>query len=241
MVIRTEQQDAEVIVSVSDTGQGISAEFLPFVFDRFRQDDSAEAKRNGGLGLGLTLVRNLVEAHGGTVQATSAGVGQGATFSIRLPLTSMVDAEPKKIAVSALANTADTQLKGVRVLVVDDEEIARELVVMILAQAGAETLTAASVSEAMTILATLSPEQYPDILISDLSMPDEDGYSLIRQLRQLTPERGGRLPAIALTAFGRTEDRVRVLGAGFQTHVTKPVEAEELVDCDCQFGDTKPG
>ena len=165
----------------------------------------------------------------GVVLATSAGVGRGATFSIRLPLAQQVEAEPKELAMSALTNTSDAQLNGVRVLVVDDEEIARELVVMILAQAGAETLTAASVSEAMTILATIPPEQYPDILISDLSMPDEDGYSLIRQLRQLAPERGGRLPAIALTAFGRTEDRVRVLGAGFQTHVTKPVEAEELV------------
>lgn len=120
-------------------------------------------------------------------------------------------------------------LDGVRVLAVDDEEAARELVAMMLAQAGAETRTAASVAEAMAILATLSPEQYPDVLVSDLSMPEEDGYSLIRQIRQLAPEQGGRLPAIALTAFGRMEDRVRVLGAGFQSHVIKPVEAEELV------------
>ncbi len=121
------------------------------------------------------------------------------------------------------------RLDGVRVLVLDDEEMARELVVMILTQAGAETLMAASVAEALATLAALPPEQYPDVLISDLSMPDEDGYSLIRQLRQLAPERGGRLPAIALTSYGRMEDRVRVLGAGFQAHVTKPVEAEELV------------
>ena len=121
------------------------------------------------------------------------------------------------------------RLDRVRVLVVDDEEMARELVVMILTQAGAETLTAASVAEALATLAALPPEQYPDVVISDLSMPDEDGYSLLRQLRQLAPERGGRLPAIALTSYGRMEDRVRVLGAGFQAHVTKPVEAEELV------------
>jgi CheY-like chemotaxis protein len=121
------------------------------------------------------------------------------------------------------------RLDCVRVLVVDDEEDARELSVMILAQAGAETLTADSVAKAMSMLAALPPEQYPEVVISDLSMPDEDGYSLIRQLRQLSPERGGRIPVIALTAFGRVEDRIRVLGAGFQTHLTKPVEAEELV------------
>ncbi len=126
-------------------------------------------------------------------------------------------------------NSPAAALDGVRVLAVDDEEAARELVAMMLAQAGAETRTAASVAEAMTILKGLSPEQYPDVLVSDLSMPEEDGYSLIRQVRQLSPEQGGRLPAIALTAFGRMEDRVRVLGAGFQSHVIKPVEAEELV------------
>ncbi len=126
-------------------------------------------------------------------------------------------------------NSPAASLDGVRVLAVDDEEAARELVAMMLAQAGAETRTAASVAEAMTILKGLSPEQYPDVLVSDLSMPEEDGYSLIRQVRQLSPEQGGRLPAIALTAFGRMEDRVRVLGAGFQSHVIKPVEAEELV------------
>lgn len=126
-------------------------------------------------------------------------------------------------------NSPAASLDGVRVLAVDDEESARELVALVLAQAGAETRTAASVAEAMAILAALSPEQYPDVLVSDLSMPEEDGYSLIRQIRQLAPEQGGRVPAIALTAFGRMEDRVRVLGAGFQSHVIKPVEAEELV------------
>ena len=230
VVISTEQHDAEIIIAVSDTGQGISAEFLPFVFERFRQADSTDTKRNGGLGLGLTLVRTLVESHGGSVRAESAGIGQGATFSISLPLTQRLNSNRKKnYHVSTNTNLSDTQLDGVRVLVVDDEEIARELVVMILAQAGAATLTADSVAKAMSTLAALPPEQHPDVVISDLSMPDEDGYSLIRQIRRLSPERGGQLPVIALTAFGRMEDRVRVLGAGFQTHITKPVEAEELI------------
>ena len=232
ILISTEQRELEVLITVSDNGQGISAEFLPLVFERFRQADSAQTKRNGGLGLGLTLVRTLVESHGGSIRAESAGIGQGATFSISLPLAQRIESENE--IMTTYTNTselppADAQLDGVRVLVVDDEEIARELVVMILAQAGAATLTAGSVAMAMSTLAALPPEQYPDVIISDLSMPDEDGYSLIRQLRQLSPERGGRLPVVALTAFGRVEDRVRVLGAGFQTHITKPVEAEELV------------
>ena len=236
ILICTEVHETEVIIAVSDNGQGISAEFLPFVFERFRQADSAHTKRNGGLGLGLTLVRTLVESHGGSVRAESAGIGQGATFSISLPLAQRVELESKKEIMTTFTNTnmlefspAVAQLDGVRVLVVDDEEIARELVVMILAQAGATALTADSVAMAMSTLAALPPEQYPDVVISDLSMPDEDGYSLIRQIRLLSPERGGQLPVIALTAFGRMEDRVRVLGAGFQTHITKPVEAEELV------------
>ena len=236
VLISTEQRGSEIIIAVSDNGSGISAEFLPFVFEHFRQADSTNTKRNGGLGLGLTLVRTLVESHGGSVRAESAGIGQGATFSISLPLAQRVELESKKEIMTTFTNTnmlefspAVAQLDGVRVLVVDDEEIARELVVMILAQAGATTLTADSVAKAVSTLAALPPEQYPDVIISDLSMPDEDGYSLIRQIRLLSPERGGQLPVIALTAFGRMEDRVRVLGAGFQTHITKPVEAEELV------------
>jgi signal transduction histidine kinase len=234
ILISTEQRESEVLITVSDNGQGISAEFLPLVYERFRQADSARTNRTGGLGLGLTLVRTLVESHGGSVRAESAGVGQGATFSISLPLAQRIESESKNEIMTTYTNTADlplvdAQLNGVRVLVVDDEEIARELVAMILAQSGAATLMAGSVAMAMATLAALPPEQYPDVIISDLSMPDEDGYSLIRQLRQLSPERGGRLPVVALTAFGRVEDRVRVLGAGFQTHITKPVEAEELV------------
>ncbi len=234
VLISTEQRGSEIIIAVSDNGSGISAEFLPFVFERFRRADSAHTKRNGGLGLGLTLVRTLVESHGGSVRAESAGIGQGATFSISLPLAQRVESKLKNEIMTTYTNPAelapaDAQLDGVRVLVVDDEEIARELVAMILTQAGAATLTAGSVAMAMSTLAALPPEQYPDVVISDLSMPDEDGYSLIRQIRQLSPERGGQLPVIALTAFGRMEDRVRVLGAGFQTHITKPVEAEELV------------
>ena len=154
---------------------------------------------------------------------------EAASTSLRAAGYTVVEATTPALPRSNAEQPEPVCLVGVRVLVVDDEEMARELVVMILTQAGAETLTAASVAEALATLAVLLPEQYPDVVISDLSMPDEDGYSLLRQLRQLPPERGGQLPAIALTAFGRMEDRVRVLGAGFQAHVTKPVEAEELV------------
>ncbi len=156
------------------------------------------------------------EAASASLRAAGYAVVEATRSTQALQLTNF---EPPELA----------RLDGVRVLVVDDEEMARELVVMILIQAGAETLTAASVAEALATLVALPPEQYPSVVISDLSMPDEDGYSLIRQIRQLAPKRGGLLPAIALTSYGRMEDRVRVLGAGFQAHVTKPVEAEELV------------
>ncbi|HKP11657.1 MAG TPA: ATP-binding protein, partial [Blastocatellia bacterium] len=236
--VRLQQVNRAVEVTVSDTGQGISAEFLPHVFDRFRQANSTTTRKHGGLGLGLAIVRNLVELHGGTVRADSEGDGRGATFTVRFPLMS---AQPAGDAAGAAAqSSAQTgepvcptvscapadlpHLNEVRVLVVDDESDAREMLHVILSQCGAEVRTAATSSEALEVLRQWQPE----VLVSDIGMPDEDGYSLISKVRTLEPECGGRIPAVALTGYGGPEDRLRLLSAGYQVHMTKPVELIEL-------------
>src|SRR5262245_1770938 len=206
---------------VSDTGQGIHPDLLPHVFDRLRQGDSTSTRAHGGVGIGLALVRHLVELHGGGVHAESLGEGQGATFTVTLPLTAVEIRGPARPR-QALDGAS---LKGVRVLVVDDDPSAVELVVETLAQSGAEVRGAGSVAAALPMLAAWRPA----VLISDIEMPGEDGYALIREVRGLTPETGGRTPAVALTAFSRPEDRVRILRAGFSLHVTKPVDPEELI------------
>jgi len=230
------RKDSHAAITVADTGQGITAEFLPFVFQRFRQADGASTRRHGGLGLGLALVRHLVELHGGTVKATSDGEGKGATFEIELPL-----ADPDKVqrqtgghdsAVNSIAANATTDapaalpvpmLKGRRVLIVDDDRDTLQMLSVMLGDRQAEIQTAGSSDEAMRIL-----EWYkPHVLVLDLAMPVEDGYSLIERIRR-DPVRTG-IPAVALTAYVRVEDRARALSAGFNMFVPKPVEGDELI------------
>ncbi|MFY9611380.1 MAG: response regulator [Blastocatellia bacterium] len=229
--IRLERADPHVRISVTDTGKGISSEYLPHVFERFHQADVATTRRHSGLGLGLSLVRNLVELHGGTVHAESPGEGRGATFSINLPLRAVrpqaPDADSKVLSGMADLHTASI-LKGVRALVVDDEADARELVATLLQQYGANVTSAASAEEALAVLTSDEIDKRPDVLVSDISMPDVDGYALIGRIRELSPEKGGRIPAVALTAYGRAIDRIRALSAGFNMHIPKPVEPAEL-------------
>jgi PAS domain S-box-containing protein len=210
-------------IEVHDNGQGIPAEFLPYVFDRFRQADSTSTRPHSGLGLGLAIARHLVELHGGTVQADSPGVGRGATFTVDLPIA--VGASTlRKIDHPAAFLDAEPALQGLHILVVDDEQDARELVSAVLERKGATVTAVSTVSEA---LATIERDK-PDVILSDLGMPGEDGYSLIRKLRARSPEQGGRIPAAALTAYASAQDRARALLAGFQSHVPKPIEASEL-------------
>jgi len=216
-----------VELSVTDSGRGIAPEFLPHVFERFRQADG-QARALGGLGLGLAIVRNIVELHGGTIAAHSEGEGRGARFEVRLPVRTQQSPSDRPAALSADPRKgADYQydFQGVRALVVDDEPDARELIASVLEQCGATVLTAASAAEALEVVRTATP----DVLISDIGMPAQSGYDLIRRVRALPPEQGGRTPAVALTGYARMEDRTRALVAGFQTHVPKPIDPTELL------------
>lgn len=218
---------SHVELRVVDNGQGIKPEFLPHLFERFRQADASTTRRHGGLGLGLSIVKNLVELHGGTVWASSDGEGQGATFCIELPVMVIHPLPPhRSSAVSATGSsqTDHPSLEGITVIVVDDEVDSRQLVKRVLEGCGARVVPAASAQEALELMA----QEPPDMLISDIGMPVQDGYELIRKVRSLPPDRGGRTPAAALTAFARAEDRTRALRAGYQTHVPKPVEPTEL-------------
>jgi signal transduction histidine kinase len=217
------RRNGEVEISVADSGQGIKPEFLPLVFDRFRQEDGSISRRHGGLGLGLAIVRHLVELHAGSVEAQSSGEGKGAKFIVRLPvregsLIQRVSEAPNGTIVSA------AMLMGVRLLVVDDDPGARELISGMLEGFGAQVSTAESGQQAMSLLFA----QRPDVLIADLGMPGMDGYTLIEQVRALEPDFGGLTPAVAVTAYASPQDRLRALQAGYQNHVAKPVEAEEL-------------
>jgi signal transduction histidine kinase len=223
ITVSVERVDPHVSISVSDTGAGIAADFLPFLFDRFRQADSTSTRVHGGLGLGLAIVRHLVTLHRGTVEAESEGPGAGATFRVRLPLAPV--RAPARAAVPSGAERFPP-LAGVRVLLVDDEPDARDLVSAVLAQSGADVVATASAAEALDALARARPH----VLVSDLSMPEVDGYALLRRVRALGLDRGRQLPAVALTAYARPEDRARALAVGFQVHVPKPVEPAELVE-----------
>jgi PAS domain S-box-containing protein len=218
---RVVRRDSHVEIAVSDTGVGISPEFLPHVFDSFRQADSSSSRRHGGLGLGLAIVKQLVELHGGAVEASSEGEGRGATITVRLPLmplTTDVAAEhPEK-------HRPTPKLAGVTVLVVDDHADTRDVVAMSLEQAGAAVITAASAAEALAVLR----ERRPEVLLCDLEMPGESGYELMQKVRALPPDGGGLTPAVALTAYARDEDRVRTLLAGFQRHLAKPARPDDL-------------
>jgi CheY-like chemotaxis protein/anti-sigma regulatory factor (Ser/Thr protein kinase) len=231
--IRLERVNSHAEITVSDTGLGISSDFLPFVFDRFRQHDSTTTRSYGGLGLGLAIVRQLVELHGGTVTVVSPGIGQGTTFTVTLPAMIIPQPPSDQEPLNSIVETkprvdASPTLEGLQILVVDDEADALELLSTILQNNGAEVIAVASVKQALTIIETAT-DRSPDVLVSDIGMPDEDGYSLIRKLRELEAQRGGKLPAIALTAYAASDDRRQALLAGFQMHLTKPVDAAELV------------
>jgi signal transduction histidine kinase/CheY-like chemotaxis protein len=227
-----ERVNSHLEVSISDTGEGIDPEFLPHIFDRFRQADSSSTRRHGGLGLGLSIVKQLVELHGGTIFASSAGAGQGSTFTVKLPLT-VVQPQPRsesprrhpKAPPVPQLDEECVKLSGVKVLVVDDEPDARSLVKRLLEDCGAVVVTAGSAGEAFELL----QEDPPSVLVSDIGMPGEDGFALIGKVRHLEGDRGGETPAIALTAYARTEDRIQAIRHGFQMHCTKPVEPAELV------------
>jgi signal transduction histidine kinase/CheY-like chemotaxis protein len=219
--------NSHVEIRVADSGIGIAPDFLPHVFERFRQADSSTTRKHGGLGLGLSIVKHLVELHGGTVAAQSAGDKQGATFIVKLPIRAIHDDDDTAhpTARSSAIREIPFELTGVRALVVDDDRDARELLGTVLGSAGAITILAGSASEALAIVA----ERSLDVIISDIGMPERDGYQLMRAIRALPPERGGKTPAVAVTAFARSEDRTRALMAGYQVHLAKPIEPHELV------------
>ncbi|MCP9494686.1 MAG: PAS domain S-box protein [Pyrinomonadaceae bacterium MAG19_C2-C3] len=230
VIVRLERVESHVEISVSDTGLGIASAFLPHVFDRFRQADATSTRSYGGLGLGLAIVRQLVELHGGTVRVESAGVGQGTTFTVSLPFAAVRGAANDVERVPAELTTSSEfecppHLAGIHVLIVDDEADARELLHFILESCGVRVRTANSAAAALEAMI----EEAFDVLISDIGMPEEDGYSLIAKVRALDKEQGGRIPAAALTAYAREEDRIRTLRSGFQIHIPKPVSPSELI------------
>jgi signal transduction histidine kinase/CheY-like chemotaxis protein len=233
--------NSHVEIAVADTGKGISREFLPVVFERFRQADSSTTRSYGGLGLGLSIVRNLVELHGGHVRAESQGEGQGATFTVELPIAvvhrplTKERAHPR-LAVEPPPELPTHQLEGLRVLIVDDDEDTLETLRILLTENGAVVRTASSAFAALTEV----EEWVPDLLISDIGMPEQDGYALIRKVRALDAAHGGRIPAVALTAYARVEDRLKVLSAGFQLHVAKPIEPAELIAVVGSMADWAP-
>ena len=217
------RRNGEVEISIADSGQGIKPEFLPLVFDRFRQEDGSISRRHGGLGLGLAIVRHLVELHAGSVDAQSGGEGKGARFIVRLPVRE-ANLVPRVAEAPTNGIVTAAMLMGVRLLVVDDDPGARELISGMLEGFGAQVSVAESGQAALGLLFA----QRPDVLIADLGMPGMDGYALIEQVRALDPDFGGLTPAVAVTAYASPQDRLRALQAGYQNHVAKPVEAEEL-------------
>ncbi|RYG64464.1 response regulator, partial [bacterium] len=233
--IRLERVTSHLEIAVADNGLGIASEMLPYVFDRFRQADASTTRATGGLGLGLSIVRHLIEMHGGSVKVESPGLGQGSTFTLALPIYAAIS-EPGSVASgqqvggaesNAIQNEESRQLlNGLHVMVVDDQEDTRTFLAVALKQHGATVSLCASAKEVLKAI----EGQKPDVLLSDIGMPDEDGYSLIRRIRALPPEQGGQIPAAALTAFASLEDRDRILQAGFQAHVPKPVDATELAN-----------
>jgi PAS domain S-box-containing protein len=243
--LRMEEADDDVRITVSDTGKGIEPEFLPFVFDWFRQAGASGARRHGGLGLGLSLAKHLVELHGGTITAASDGPGRGATFTVRLPRRHPAFVAPPTVASAegAVAPRADLSLEGVKVLAVDDQEDARMILTQTLGEYGAQVTAVSSGAEALALLSDPS-KSGPDALILDIAMPDEDGYTVLKKVRELEARQGheaDRIPAVALTAFGRSEDRLRALKAGFQMHVAKPVAPDELAIVIASLMDRRVG
>jgi CheY-like chemotaxis protein len=226
--VAARRRNESIEIVVADSGQGIDAAFLPHVFERFRQEDATPSRRHGGLGLGLSIVRHLVELHGGMVRAESEGTGRGATFTAILPIASL-DTRPLASAPALRTTSAElegfAELAGVSVLVVDDEEDARDVLHEMLMMCGAKVTAASSARDALQLVEDVRP----DLIVSDVSMPDEDGYSFVRRLRALPRTRGGLTPAVALTAYTRLEDRTKALLAGFNMHVPKPVDPRQLL------------
>lgn len=240
--LEVSRDDEQVVIAVGDSGEGIDPGFLPFVFDRFRQADGSTTRAHGGLGLGLAIVRHLVELHGGTAAADSAGTGTGATFTVRLPIHAppVSEEEPAAkvpAAKVALTSQSDARLADLHVLVLDDEEDMRDLIAMILEHAGARVTRVPTVAAALDAIAA----DRPDVAVSDLAMPGEDGYAFVRRVRACAGERFQNLPLVAMTAYARAEDRHRVLAAGFQRHVAKPIEPLELVDALAEVASTARG
>jgi CheY-like chemotaxis protein len=228
--VRLQRVNSHVELAVSDTGVGIRPDFLPHVFERFRQAEAGTTRKMGGLGLGLSIVRHIVEMHGGTVQASSEGEGKGATFHVRLPLMIVHPAplegsgeHPRTPATTLLAGLE--YLRGIRVLAIDDEADALALLRLVLEIAGAEVETCSSGTAALEQLKTFKP----DVLVVDLGMPQMDGFEFIARLRSSSTGNLGNLPAAALTAFARSEDRTKALRGGFQMHLAKPIDPGELV------------
>jgi PAS domain S-box-containing protein len=226
ITVRLSRVNSHVEIRVEDNGMGIGADFLPHVFERFRQRDGSPSRQHGGLGLGLALVKHLVELHGGTVECASPGDNLGSVFIVKLPLMIVVnhDLGVHPTAESGSTSPVAPRLEGITVLVVDDDADARQLIATVLDERGARVVAVGSAAEALAALDQLRP----DVLLSDIEMPGDDGYALIRRIRALPPERGGRLPAAALTAYARTEDRMQALLAGFHLHMPKPVQPAEL-------------
>ena len=230
VAVRLKRVASDLELSVEDTGEGIAESFLPHVFDSFRQSDASTSRRHGGLGIGLSIAKHIVELHGGTIDAQSAGVGKGSTFVVSLPISPLVSTT---LGISRVPATVEESaevsfqgdLTGTQILVVDDEPDARELIAYVLENCGAGVRVAANASEAMTELERFTPQ----VIISDIGMPNEDGYAFIRSVRTLPAETKRNIPAVALTAFARNEDRTRALVEGFNVHITKPVEPSALV------------
>lgn len=213
-------------LTVTDTGTGISAEFLPHIFERFRQADSGSTREHAGLGIGLAIVRYLVELHEGSVHAESLGQGKGATFTVDLPLTGPATGNADVLDASVIPVSRLNTLGGIRVLIVDDDTDSRDLFTVILSQQGAEVTAVETVHTALAALRLARP----DVVLCDLAMPGEDGFALIRKLRSWPNDQGGAVPAVALTAYARLEDRARAIAAGFHMHLSKPVEPPALIE-----------
>jgi signal transduction histidine kinase/CheY-like chemotaxis protein len=235
--VRLECRGDEAVIQVHDNGQGLTPDLVPHVFERFRQGDSTTTRVHGGLGLGLAIVRHLVEMHGGMVEASSPGRGQGSTFTVKLPL--LREEQPPARSSTATkegeALPGRPLLTGLRVLVVEDEADARELLTLILTRQGAQVVAVGSVREALEQF----DQRVPDVLVSDIGLPGQDGYALMRTIRGRPALRGGQVPAVALTAFAHPEDRIRALEAGFQIHSPKPVDADELTAIVASLGQRK--
>jgi signal transduction histidine kinase len=223
--VRLTSTGSDAEIQVADTGQGIAPDFLPRLFERFTQADTSTTRRQGGIGLGLSIVKALVELHGGTVHAESPGAGRGATFTVRMPVTPQDVDEVEQVRIAQRAAAVPPRLDGIRVLLVEDDADGRQVLTIILELAGAQVEAVESVREAMKALDV----HRPNVVMSDIGLPDEDGYALVRRLRARDEAHGGGTPAIALTGYVTSEDRARLLAAGFQVYLRKPVEPSEIV------------